>query len=158
MQCTMRRITSWNGYAQPMFAFSCFGPPGCCRSLNVLCALETNKTSTLNTMLSIMVESLDNVKQLTKNNNDVRITSWIVKCKHFFLLVFNIFKFVWSLTVNLWFRSWWFLCLGMIFLLPNSDQIIISTCGSKRYSYCQGLKLHYGSLIKIMKIISDIRK
>ena len=27
MQCTMRRITSWNGYAQPMFAFSDFGRP-----------------------------------------------------------------------------------------------------------------------------------
>ena len=27
MQCTMRWITSWNGYAQPMFAFSDFGRP-----------------------------------------------------------------------------------------------------------------------------------
>ena len=27
MQCTMRRITSWNGYAQPMFAISDFGRP-----------------------------------------------------------------------------------------------------------------------------------
>ena len=55
---------------------------------------------------------------MNKNNNDVRITSWIVKCTHFFLLVFYIFKFVWSLTVNLWFRSWYFKMIpvwGMIF-------------------------------------------
>ena len=36
MRWTMMRLTIWNGYAQPMFAFSDLSRPRCCRSLNVL--------------------------------------------------------------------------------------------------------------------------
>ena len=61
MQCTMRRITTLIEMAtlSQCSHFPISAGRGCCRSLNVLCVLETNKTSTLHTMLSIMVESLD---------------------------------------------------------------------------------------------------
>ena len=43
MRWTMMRITIWNGYAQPMSAFSDLSRPRCCRSLNVLLYPPNNK-------------------------------------------------------------------------------------------------------------------
>ena len=51
----------WSLWLSQCLHFPISAGRGCYRSLNVLCALETNKRSTLHTMLSIMVESLDNV-------------------------------------------------------------------------------------------------
>ena len=61
MQCTTKWITSWNGYAQSMFAFSDFGRPMVLSFSERLVCFGNNKNSTLHTMFSIMVESLDNV-------------------------------------------------------------------------------------------------
>ena len=61
MQCTMRRITSCNGYAQPMFAFFNFGRPRVLSFSERLVCFGNKQNYHLHTMLSIMVESLDNV-------------------------------------------------------------------------------------------------
>ena len=48
-------------------------------------------------------------------------------------------------------------CVG-VWVCPNSDQIIIFTCGHKKHSCCQRLQLQYDSLIKLMKIHDDVIK